>query len=297
VTIDALRKLVFDLNAKATVLAALNAEMRARATGVKLNVVVEKHVDELLQQAGVGDALSGISPEELRPLAAELRHFWLLAHALMLAPDAAPGWKHRDNATLSSSGEVTEGFPNALAAKIASQLDGLPAKLESGAAFLDVGTGVGRLAIAMAKRFPKLRVTGIDTWQPALAFARDNVRAAGVEDRIDLREQAGEAMTDEKVFDLAWVPAPFVSADALPPLLSTVLRALKPGGWLLFVTTMPGDDLFGAAMRLYVSMFGGENLSTADIEALLTKRGFAEVRRLPGPPGDFKCLFAARRPL
>jgi hypothetical protein len=38
-------------------------------------------------------------------------------------------------------------------------------------AFLDVGTGVGGLAIEAARVWPALRVVGIDQWEPALALA------------------------------------------------------------------------------------------------------------------------------
>lgn len=49
------------------------------------------------------------------------------------------------------------------------------------------GTGAGHLAIAMCHRFPLLRVVGIDPFEAALELAQGNVRAAALEDRIDLR--------------------------------------------------------------------------------------------------------------
>lgn len=39
----------------------------------------------------------------------------------------------------------------------------------------------------MCHRFPLLRVVGIDPFEAALELAQGNVRAAALEDRIDLR--------------------------------------------------------------------------------------------------------------
>ena len=59
---------------------------------------------------------------------------------------------------------------------IAPKLDGLAARLEApGAAFLDVGVGVGLLGVEMARLWPNLRIVGIDVWPPSLALARQNV--------------------------------------------------------------------------------------------------------------------------
>lgn len=191
---------------------------------------------------------------------------------------------------------MTQGFPDALARMIAPQLDGLSASLESkGAAFLDVGVGVGLLSLAVAKRFPALRVVGVDTYAPSLALARKNVAAAGLSDRIELREQAAETLPDEEAFDLAWIPAPFVTPAALPPLVERVQRALKPGGWLLFVTMKPSEGLGGAVAAFRVARFGGGILSQDEVTDLLAKARLADIRVLPGPPRDFKMLVAARR--
>jgi demethylmenaquinone methyltransferase / 2-methoxy-6-polyprenyl-1,4-benzoquinol methylase len=55
---------------------------------------------------------------------------------------------------------------------------------------LDVGTGTAGVAIALAKR-TRADVTGIDISETMLARGRDRVRAAGLENRINL--QAGRA--------------------------------------------------------------------------------------------------------
>jgi predicted RNA methylase len=52
---------------------------------------------------------------------------------------------------------------------------------------VDPGAGSGRFAIAAALRWPRARVVAIDTDEAALAILAANARAAGVEDRIDIR--------------------------------------------------------------------------------------------------------------
>jgi len=52
--------------------------------------------------------------------------------------------------------------------------------------FLDVATGTADLALAAARRYPLLRVTGVDFAEPMLAIGKQKVRAAGLSDRIAL---------------------------------------------------------------------------------------------------------------
>jgi SAM-dependent methyltransferase len=294
-SIESLRDLVAQLTTSATALTILGAELQSRVSGTPLHPTVRPHADAILRDIGALAALDGTSADELRPLIAEIRHFSLIDSDFLATPNRAPGWTYTESTLLTSGGEATQGFPNALA-RIAPQLDGLVARLEGkDGTFLDVGTGVGLLSIAMTRRWPSLRAVGIDAWAPSLALARENVAAAGLQDRIELREQFGQDMPDEAAFDLAWIPAPFVPQEMLAGLVERVHRALKPGGWVLFATAKPGDDLRGAVMGFRVSLYGGRPTTQDEVEALLAKTKFIDVRALPGPPKDFKLVVAARR--
>jgi SAM-dependent methyltransferase len=296
-SIETLRDLVARLGASATTLAVLGAELDARVSGKALHPTLRPHVDDLLREAGALQALEGTSAAEVAPLLAEIRHFWALDDDFLSTPERAPGWTYTDSHVLQGGGELTEGFANVLP-RFLPQLEGLASRLEaSGGKFLDVGTGVARLAIAMARKWPSLGVVGLDVWGPSLALARKNVAEAGLQQRIQLREQAGEELADEREFDLAWIPAPFVPSHALGGLVKRVHRALKPGGWLLFATTKPGEDSRGAALRFRVALFGGQPTTQDEVEKLLADKGLTAVRTLPGPPRDFKIVVAARRAL
>lgn len=295
-SIEALREAVAQLSASASALAVLCAAMDARASGKPIHPKLRAHVDDLLREAGALQALEGTSAAEVAPLAAEIRHFWALDTDFLATPGRAPGWTYSDVDVLQGGGEITEGFAHVLP-RFLPQLEGLAARLDApGAAFLDVGTGVGRLAIGMARKWTSLRVVGLDVWAPSLALARTNVAGAGLEARIELREQPGEELPDEGAFDLAWLPAPFVPPHALGRLVERAHRALKPGGWLLFAAARPGDDLRGAALRFRVALYGGAPSTQPEIEALLLEKGLTDVRTLPGPPRDFKIIVAGRRP-
>lgn len=290
-SIEALRDLVAQLSASASVLTALHA----KASGKAIHPALRGPIDELLREAGALEALEGTTAAEVAPLLAELRHFWALDNDFLAKPDRAPGWTYADADVLQGGGEITEGFANVLP-RLLPQLEGLGARLEgSDGAFLDIGTGVARLALGMARKWPALRVVGTDVWAPSLAIARKNVAEAGMEKRIELREQPGEELPDERAFDLVWIPAPFVPPHALGRLVERAHRALKPGGWLLFAAAKSGDDLRGAALRFRVALYGGAPSTQPEIEKLLADKGLTDVRTLPGPPRDFKIIVAGRR--
>ena len=295
-SIESVRNLVAEFSASASALAVLGAELQARASGTPLPAALQPHVDDILREIGATAALDGTTPDELRPLLVEIKHFWLVDSDFLANSDRPQGWGYTDSAVLDSAGELTQGFAQALP-RIAQDLPGLAERLHAAdGRFLDVGTGVGRLSIAMARRFPSLHVVGVDTWAPSLTLARHHIAEARLNDRIELREQSGADLSDRDAFDLAWIPAPFIPPEAIGGLLDRVYRALKPGGWVLFATAKPGEDLRGAVMRFRVAQWGGRPTTQADVEALLTRAGFADLKVLPGPPRDFKMIVAARRP-
>ena len=79
--------------------------------------------------------------------------------------------------------------------------------------FLDVGTGVGWLAIEAARSWAALRVVGVDPWEPALTLARQNLVQSGVAERVELRSQRVEQLEEETTFTLAWLPGPFIATE------------------------------------------------------------------------------------
>ncbi|MDQ4116865.1 MAG: methyltransferase domain-containing protein [Actinomycetota bacterium] len=76
--------------------------------------------------------------------------------------------------------------PNYIGNLIASwlpALDGVVAKLETGAAVADVGCGYGSSTILVAQAFPNATLVGSDLHGPSIKAAREAADAAGVADR------------------------------------------------------------------------------------------------------------------
>jgi SAM-dependent methyltransferase len=177
-------------------------------------------------------------------------------------------------------------------------LPGLREKLAApGARMLDVGTGVGALAAAYAELFPELTVVGIDVLPRVLELAEQVVRSSSVADRVELRQQDVGDLTDEAVFALIWLPAPFVPESALRAGMPRIARALVPGGWLIVGHGRLGDDdpLDVALTRFKTVSYGGTPLDNEQAQALLLEAGLEDVSTMPTPPGT-PAITVGRRP-
>jgi release factor glutamine methyltransferase len=136
------------------------------------------------------------------------------------------------------------------------------------AAALDVGTGSGNLAIAIAHRHPTARVTTIDVSAAALAVARRNAVKHGVGDRIRFLEgDLFAPLAEGERFDLIVSNPPYIPRTDIAGLESGVRdyephlaldggadgfvmfdrliqeapRHLKPGGWLVIEIGAPQE--------------------------------------------------------
>ena len=291
---DAVLATVMRLNAAMEALAALGAVLQGGSPGRAPHPAIAAPLAAVPREL-IGD---GELPEPARAAAAgAIRGFFHQALDLLEHPEAAPGWHHTDPAVLLSQGRgsavVAEGV-----AGIAAGLPGLQAGLDGAdSCMLDVGTGVAGLALAMARRWPGLRLTGIDTFDPALAMARQAVAASGLGERIELRAQDVGQLDDQVAFDLAWVPAFFIAQSSLHAALPRLHAALKPGGWLLIgqYAGVAGDGLSAALAELRAIRGGGHPWPVPALATELNAAGFEpliEPQRTWAAPLQ---LIAARR--
>jgi release factor glutamine methyltransferase len=124
---------------------------------------------------------------------------------------------------------------------------------------LDVGTGTGAIALAIADEVPDARVTAIDSSPGALALARENLNLTGINGRVRLVEQDLTSGLGEGQFDLVVSNPPYVEPEELETLQPEVrdwephvalvakgateavaraaTEALRPGGWLVLETS------------------------------------------------------------
>src|SRR5262249_10178190 len=107
---------------------------------------------------------------------------------------------------------------------------------------LDVGGGSGAYAIALARRFPDLRVILLDLPE-TISFAAGKVREGGLEERIELR--GGDFFRDPFPAPVDAVLFSNVLHDWAPSEVRSLLRktydSLAPGG-RVFVSDLVLDD-------------------------------------------------------
>ena len=95
---------------------------------------------------------------------------------------------------------------------------------------IDLGTGSGAVAIALAREAPGLRVTATDLSPEALEIARRNIATHGLP--VEVVQGAWWAAVPNRRFGLAVSNPPYVAADDphLPALSHEPSLALTPGG-------------------------------------------------------------------
>lgn len=102
-----------------------------------------------------------------------------------------------------------------------------------GPRILDLGTGSGCIAIALAVQLPEAEIAASDVSAAALAVARDNAARHGVAERIDFRE--GDLLAPwadaQRAFDVIVSNPPYVAERARATLAPTV-REFEPAGAL-----------------------------------------------------------------
>jgi precorrin-6B methylase 2 len=291
----ALRPLLSELNTWAGTLAALTTALNARASGVPIEPGVAAAVAEIIDALGVGALIENLSHTELRAVLGELRTF-AATDASLVNGSSRPGWTSTDAVLLQAAGDVSSELPRAIQQNLLPRLTGLGERLATrGARFLDIGAGVAALSIQMALTWPELGVVAVEPWAPAVELARQNRRAAGLESRIELREQPAEQLGDEHVFDLAWVASLFIPETAFVEILRRVKRALHPGAWLLLPVLKDRETLALSVARLRTAVWGGTALGMRALQTLLGELGFAEVQTVSSSPASSTALLAARR--
>ena len=111
---------------------------------------------------------------------------------------------------------------------------------------MDVATGTGDLAIAMAKRVDRTQILGVDLSEEMLAVARRKIEKQGLEERIMLAKGDAENldMVTSESIDAATVSFSVRNFENIERGLSEIYRTLKPGGKLVVLEfSMPKNRL------------------------------------------------------
>jgi release factor glutamine methyltransferase len=165
---------------------------------------------------------------------------------------------------------------------------------------LDLGTGSGAIALALARAWPAAKVTAVDLSPGALALARENAEATGTAAQVTFLESDWFArLPASEPFDLIVANPPYLSAQetaeaapevrefepmlaltsgvdgrgALRTILQEAARFLAPGGQLA-LETGPGQH--------------------EELVRLAGEQGWVAVESVPDLAGRDRFIFAAR---
>ena len=166
---------------------------------------------------------------------------------------------------------------------------------------LDVGTGSGAIALAVADELEDARVTAIDTSFNAVRVAQANADRLGLTDRVDvvLRGPSSlkAAAQDASPFDLLVANLPYVTEDEWED-LSPEIREYEPREALVAGQTgleaieALAEELLGLAPRpAVVALEIGASQAEA-VSDLIRAAGYAEVETRPDLAGHDRMIVA-----
>jgi SAM-dependent methyltransferase len=138
-------------------------------------------------------------------------------------------------------------------------------RLRAGGRAADLGSGAGLASIAIAKAFPKATAVGFEPYEPSVARARQNAKAAGVDGRVSFEPFDGVHVPGGP-YDLVTINYSLHHAGDPVALMRSTRQRLTPGGAFLVV----------------------EYRKSAKLE-----EDIATIRRMFYPSGLMECLPAA----
>jgi 2-polyprenyl-3-methyl-5-hydroxy-6-metoxy-1,4-benzoquinol methylase len=202
------------------------------------------------------------------------------------------------------------GYHNNLVASWLPALDGVAAKLESGAKAADVGCGHGFSTIIMAKAFPKSTFVGYDFHRDSVAQARIHAEQHGVTANTKFEVAMASDFSGK---DLDLVTCFDCLHDMGDPVGAArhVRETLKPDGCWMIVEPAAGDrleDNLNPVSRMYyaastmiciptsldqpVGAALGAQAGFAKLSSAITQGGFGKVHKATETP--FNMVLEAR---
>jgi SAM-dependent methyltransferase len=200
------------------------------------------------------------------------------------------------------------GYVNFLTSWIAA-MDGVEAKLTSGAHVADIGCGHGASTLVLSRTFPQSTFVGFDAHDGSIGVARKRAAGEGVAHRVDF--EVGTAKTFMGEFDLVCFFDCLHDMGDPAGACAHVRNQLAPGGSVLLVEPFAHDDVaenlnpVGAAyyalstllctpssLSQEVGTALGAQAGEARLREIVTGAGFTTFRRVAETP--FNLVFEAK---
>ncbi|MEY2431560.1 MAG: hypothetical protein QOC92_1285 [Acidimicrobiaceae bacterium] len=260
-------------------LAALVARLKLDAAGEPGDPEVTAQLDRVVDLMGATDLRADLDERQRGSVIGHATTMLRQAIDLIDDPVRPGGWYYTDPQILQGQGASSVVIAQLIAGAGIGSHD---------ARILDIGTGVGALAVAFCRTFPDSTVVGIDTWELSLELAHQNVAAAGLDSRITLQATPIDAFEDDDGFDLVWMPVIFLSRAILENGVAHAVAAMRPGAQIVLGRYAgPDDPVAGALGDLRTIRSGGTLLNGSDARALLEAAGLVDVhdvdRTWPAP--------------
>ena len=165
---------------------------------------------------------------------------------------------------------------------------------------VDVGTGSGAIAVAVAHKLARAEMTATDLSESALQVARENAARNGVGERIRFRQGDLLAPLAGEQFDIVASNPPYVPHTDRA-LIAVEVREYEPA-----LALFAGEDGLDVYRRLipdaYAALVPGGFIAleigftqAEAVERLLTSSGFREVQFMPDLQGIPRVASAQRR--
>lgn len=202
------------------------------------------------------------------------------------------------------------GYVNNIVQNWIPALDGVEAKLRSGARVADVGCGVGFSTLLMAQAFPQSEFVGFDFHEPSIEDARRHAKEHGLGDRVRF-EVAKAKEIAEAGFDLITMYDCLHDMGDPQGCAKHLREILKPDGTWMIVEPIAGNspaENLNPVGRLYynastmicvptsldqeVGAALGAQAGEARLSETIKAGGFGSVRR--ATEGPFNMVLEAR---
>lgn len=126
-------------------------------------------------------------------------------------------------------------------------------KADEATNILDVATGTGDLAIAMARKLDNATIVGADLSEQMVDVARAKVEKLGIGERLSLQVADVEHMPfNDLAFDAVTVAFGVRNFQNIPASLQEIRRVTTDGGRLVILEfSTPTNKIFGSLYRFY----------------------------------------------